>query len=363
MAKIGIYTFSSSVDNYGEVLQYLATQEYLKQRGHAPYLLRIKMKMPVSYRIKRLVFSVINYIKKKGKNDVFSEWHRWSDYYEKFHPRHFEEFRLQNFNIVSANDKTIESYNFDAYAAGSDQVWAGVAPIPFLQFPPEDVIRFSIASSTGNIAFDAKQIRRCSEYLKKFSFVTTREMSGVKLCSQSGYSNAYCVLDPTFLIDTSAYNNYAKHVKDEKGYIFLYLLGADVDIKVEQIFEFAKNSKLEVKYVASQGRHDSFEKEWASVPEWIGLLANAKYVITNSFHGTAISIIFHKQFLTLPITGELSRMNERIYSILNRFNIKSRILNDCNIYRIFEEIDFSVADSEIKKNIEEMNIYMESAKL
>ena len=126
-------------------------------------------------------------------------------------------------------------------------------------------------------------------------------------------------------------------------------MGADIPISVSEIFEFAEKNNFDVKYVASQGRDDSFAKIYATVEEWLSLIANADYVITNSFHGSALSVIFHKQFVVFPIVGLLSSMNERIENIANIFALKDRIYSN-QMNDLFNPIDWEKVDSVILKN-------------
>lgn len=363
MAKIGIITFSDTTDNYGQVLQYLAVHEYLKQRGHEPFLLRYQVKKgPIIRRaLSRIYHTVVNPTKrtpmiKSELMELYDRWAGWSVRNEILHPRHFEEFRKHFFNIktiVGLGDCQIQ--DLDAYAIGSDQIWSYVSEWNFLGFVPKGRPRFSIAPSTGNTSFTSEQIQYASIMLKDFSFVTCREDSGLEFCKKAGYENAVKLLDPTFLINKDTYDGYVKNLKKKvKPYIFVYLLGAECDVSIDRIFEFAKKNDLEVRYVASQGREDSCEKQWATVPEWMSLMKDASYVITNSFHGMALSIVYQKQFLVLPVTGVTKFMNERITSLAETFMLKDRIYNGF-LEEIFTDVDYSMANRIITVNKDILN--------
>ena len=359
MAKIGVITFSETKDNYGQVLQYLAIHEYLKQRGHEPYLLRYQAKKRSI--IRRILSKIYHYnfisstkqTPKKNSDlmELYAKWTEWSERNDIIHPRCFEIFRKRFFNIktiVGFRDRQI--LELDAYAIGSDQIWSYVSNWNFLGFVPKGKPRFSIAPSTGNKCFTSEQIQNASMMLKDFSFVTCREDSGLVFCRQAGYENAVKLLDPTFLIDKETYDSYVHNSeKSVKPYIFVYLLGAECDVPVENIFEFAKKNALEVRYVASQGREDSFEKQWATVPEWLSLMKDARYVITNSFHGMALSIIYQKQFLVLPVIGVSSFMNERIRSLGEILMLNDRIYKN-SLDEILKDVDYGKAKSIIATN-------------
>lgn len=357
MAKIGVITFSDTTDNYGQVLQYLAIHEYLKQRGHEPFLLRYKSKKsPIIRRILSKIYHAVIKptkkapVKKSELMELYDRWTEWSKRNNNLHPRHFEEFRSKFFKlktIVGFDDKQIQE--FDAYAIGSDQIWSYVGEWNFLGFVPKGLHRFAIAPSTGNKSFSTEQIYDASVMLKEFSFVTCREDSGLEFCKKAGYENAIKLLDPTFLIEKEKYNNYILNNETSKPYIFVYLLGAECEVSVDRIYEFAQKHNLEVKYVASQGREDSYEKIWATVPEWITLMKDASYVITNSYHGMALSIIFQKQFLVIPVTGLIKFMNERIHSLAEIFSLSDRVYNN-SLEQVMKPIDFNPINCLISAN-------------
>ena len=362
MAKIGVITFSDTTDNYGQVLQYLAIHEYLKQRGHEPFLLRYKSKKsPIIRRILSKIYHAVIKptkkapVRKSELMELYDRWTEWSKRNNNLHPRHFEEFRSKFFKlktIVGFDDKQIQE--FDAYAIGSDQIWSYVGEWNFLGFVPKGLHRFAIAPSTGNKSFSTEQIHDASVMLKEFSFVTCREDSGLEFCKKAGYENAIKLLDPTFLIEKDKYNNYTLNNETSEPYIFVYLLGAECEVSIDRIYEFAQKHNLRVKYVASQGREDSYEKIWATVPEWITLMKDASYIITNSYHGMALSIIYQKQFLVLPLTGITSFMNERITSLASIVNLQDRMYKE-SLEELFLPINYHFSRMTIDNNLDTLN--------
>lgn len=352
MARIAVYTFSNSEDNYGEVLQYYATQSYLQRRGHNVDLLRFKPSITLISKLKRIIKKVLprKDNKLEGEALIFYEWHKWSEIYSKSHPRYFEKFRQQYFSIKEyPNDIDVIS-DYDVFVSGSDQIWGGVNPKAFLVFSPRNSKRISIASSTGGYEFSSEQLSEIHNYLSAYNFITVREKSGLEMCNKAGCPNATLLLDPVFLLDAEAYSRIAEPSVKGEPYLFLYLLGAEVDLDISKVMAFAQEKKLKLRYVASQGRHDDFEKEWASVSEWVSLIKNADYVITNSFHGASFSIIFQKQFLVLPIRGIMARMNTRIYSIMEQFGLSDRILENNELKLLDKKIDYVITKRIIHDN-------------
>lgn len=358
MAKICVLTFANAVDNYGQVLQYLATQEYLKERGHEPYLLvpkghRRSILQKVLSRFRKMLHAqphrTFGSELERKQCLEFGKWWQVMEQMEKEHPRHFEVFRRENFRMLRTTYEQAAEMNFDVYAIGSDQTWATSNEDYYLAWLPKSAKRFAIAPSVAHYQFTEADVQKLSPCLKQFGFITVRESNGLALCQKVGYEGAVQILDPTFLIPSAAYDRYSVSVSGAKPYLFLYLLGGEISVDVSEIFSFAEKKGLEVRYVASQGRTDSYPKCYAEVGEWLGLLKGAEYVITNSFHGMAFSIIYRKQFMVMPLVGVFQGMNVRVMDLADRFGLNDRIYkNDLN--EVERPADWSVVDEEITSN-------------
>lgn len=353
--KIGIATFSNTLDNYGQVLQYLATQEFLKKLGHECYMLREKVstydKLVCS--VKKAIKRVIYFRRKKTE---FAVWNKATMHYECMHPRHFESFRQHNFKILLVGAWDYDKYGIDAFAVGSDQTWCSMSKFYFLAFVSPRQTKFAFAPSIGKMRFSDEQVALIGKYISDYKFITCREDSAIEVCKKAGYDGAIKVLDPTFLIGKSEYLSFAsEHFVQEEDFIFLYLLGAEISVTVDEIYEFARANQLAIKYVASQGRDDYYPKVWATVPEWLELMSKAKYVMTNSFHGMAFSIIFGKPFLVFPISAGSTGLNERVYNLAQSFSCTDRIFNG-SLDRLFGV--YNLDRSAIDENISVMTALM-----
>lgn len=380
--SIGIITFCNTLDNYGQVLQYLATQEYLEARGHSVYLYQSKgHKVSLFYRIKRKIKKLIKKFicpqkeinitlqqdsviseQEQTKQSMFQHWAEITKRNENEHPRHFEDFRSRYFHRLNCYYEELK--NFYAFAVGSDQMWSYLSEDTMLEFVPTGVRRFSIAPSVGHKVFTTEEIGRAAKSLKKFDFITVREQNGIDFCEKSSRTDAQIVLDPTFLISSSEYDKYAnlQGLTLPKHYILLYLLGGEIKINVQDIFIWAEEKDLEIVYVASQGREDDFPKCYATVEQWLALLKNADYVVTNSFHGMALSVIYHKQFLVFPLVGLMKGMNGRIEQMAKNFALQDYIYSG-NMDNILMPIDWSKSDEAIIENEKKIDILLKTINL
>lgn len=388
--KIGVVTFCNTLDNYGQVLQYLATQTYLESRGHDVFLLKFdSLKLNLFYRLRRKVGKIIKMVFSKLKGNkhetlhiinnspkdstfersmeiekqlLFQKWAQQSSISEVNNPRFFEEFRKKYFHILHCSYGRL--HDFYGFAVGSDQMWSYISQENFLDFGSRKQKRFTIAPSVGHKVFSEDELCRATPLLAKFDFITVREQNGKEFCSACGRRDSQIVLDPTFLIHSTQYDKFA-HTQGliiPKQYVFLYLLGGEIDLEVEKVYKWASDNNLEVVYVASQGRIDEYPKCYATVEQWLALIKNATYVFTNSFHGVALSSIYRKPFLVFPLVGIMQGMNERIFHFTSKFGMENRIYKG-DLNAVKSTIDWSSANNQVKKNINIMNDLLKTIKL
>lgn len=372
--KIGIITFSNTFDNYGQVLQYLATQEYLTKRGHGVYLYQSLGHKPMSiFRIRRKLRKILKRVLGKGqrtnasselplksidakiiqeeneKRKMFQKWAEITQRNENEHPRHFEEFRSRYFHVLKIYYEDLKG--FDSFAIGSDQMWSFLTEDTMLDFVPSGIHRFSIAPSVGHKVFTTDEIKRATKSLSKFDFITVREQNGLDFCHACGRDDAQLVLDPTFLLNSEDYSRFvdSQGLQLPKRYVFLYLLGGEINTRVQEIFTWAKTNGLEVVYVASQGREDEYSKCYATVEQWLYAIKNAEYVFTNSYHGMALSIIYRKPFLIFPLVGIMKGMNGRIQHLAKIYNLEDRLyMGDFDA--VVKPIDWQYTERTISHN-------------
>ena len=349
--KIGIMTFWWSNDNYGQLLQCYALQKYLRDLGHEAYLIRYQLqgdcvKDPPPPLITK-VYKALNPIKvckfviNKIKN--YNKRHKLAQE-RKQNSRLFELFREkyivqspQTYNSL----KELQSNppEADIYIVGSDQVWnfysvfdklKTIAHAYFLDFGGDNIRRMSYAASWGRTEISDDEIKELSPLLKRFDYISVREESGIELCKKCGCNDPEWVCDPTLLLDANTYRtiyNENEIRKPESKYLLLYMLGNECDFDVETVYDFAAKKGLEVVFVSGNNLIDSHQQYFATIPEWLYLVDNAEYVITNSFHCGVFSTIFHKQFGIIPLTGKLVGMNARMLSLFELRGTDNRFVN------------------------------------
>ena len=352
--KIGIMTFWWSDDNYGQLLQCYALQKYLRGLGHDPYLIRYKwysdvIKNPLPIRILKALNPIYmyKYVKnKRNKALIKKEADKNSRCFDDFRKRYIAQSEIQFSSLKQLRENPPIA---DVYVVGSDQVWnfwnnpvrrfRNIMHAYFLDFGAAETKRASYAASWGVKNISAAYIKEFFPLLSRFDYVSVRESSGIDLCRQCGAKSVKWAPDPTQLLSADTYRklyNENKLRKPQNTYLLLYILNNKCSIDIQAVYNFAASKNLEVIYVTGNGTIDTYAKFFATIPEWLYLIDNAEYVITNSFHCSVFSILFDKQFAVLPLTGKYAGMNSRLDSLFNRYEMESRF-----IYAN----DFSVLDS------------------
>lgn len=234
-------------------------------------------------------------------------------------------------------ESDINEYDFDALIVGSDQVWRPqyakeILNDFFFEFLPEnsEVKRLSYAASFGSDKWEYDESRQAmaSKLLKRFDAVGVREDAAVTMCANELSSNATHVLDPTMLLDAQHYAD--KFNLDERRTSDDYLLNYVLDINDDKELVIKNLSHvLELDALSVNGK--LFERVNAlntsdgdqSVEGWLASFYKAKYIVTDSFHGVAFSILFNKPFLAY---ANPARGMARFTSLLDMFGLSDRLV-------------------------------------
>lgn len=340
--RIGIITYWTSQDNYGQLLQCFALQRFLRDRGHDAFLIRYTGKPPYKSSVK--LGKALEYIRHFGAYVRYARDLMNRKRYESAMQtsRKFDDF-------IAVNIKTSEqTYDYntlfsdvphaDAYICGSDQIWGGGDDVYYLSFAPSDKIKIAYAPSFGGVSeFSHERAIQIKTLLSDFRLITTREQSGVATLRRLGIEGATRVVDPTLLLPKEVYESLCDKDLPPKD-AFVYLLGNPVVCRTGEIFSFLNTRGMSCHYVASQGRVDGYDKLMATIPQWLSGIRHSKLVITNSFHCVVFSLLFSRPFIFVPLSGEYARMNNRLEELLAQCGLETQIYNG-NFKNIPLEID------------------------
>lgn len=338
--KLGILTVPLG-NNYGGLLQAYALQTTLNRLGHETCILRrihddrIKS---VIRNLRNLTYSIIGkfYVSQIDKLELSKNMIYFANQY------------INTKSPLLKTTKALELYcknsKLDGIIVGSDQVWRPsyspcITNFFFDFIEKRKIKKISYAASFGvdTWTFSDKETQRCKELIKLFDGVSVREDSGVDLCKQYLDCNAISVLDPTFLLKKEDYIKLVELEKEPKktGELFCYVLDKSKQ-KTELINLIAKKTHF-FPYFCMPKHIDYSEMTLANkadfkyppVTQWIRSFMDAKMVVTDSFHGCVFSIIFNKPFW---VVANENRGATRFTSLLNRFGLENRLLNDLQNY-------------------------------
>lgn len=331
--KIGIFTFHCAA-NYGAVLQTYCLQEVLKDMGHDVYVIDYRPKYLIEpYKMFAYTPSIYNSYIDKSKGFVRAclvAPIRWKRH------RNFSKFIHASLNLYHL-DLNDESNDFDAFVFGSDQIWNpkmtnGFDKVYLGDFPAAKGKKLiAYAGSVGSVLnFSAENLNYFLFRLQCFDKVTVRERVLAEYVNQKSSILSEVVFDPVLLAGPvvlyKLLNNKIKEKPDQnQPYLFLFQLFRNDDIASYAAL-LAKSKGLKLIEVATM-RESLFNnnmKQTLSVEQLLSYFINAAYIITSSFHGTVLSILFNKQFNTISISDS---MDERSLSLLKSLNLSDRMLN------------------------------------
>ena len=357
--------------NYGSQLQALALQKYLIKNGIDCENIDISKlsdfsKGKKSY-YKKELFNLKLYTTKLGmiKLALKKKFFKKTKLARNLAIRDnaFKNFQ-KNF-LLSKKYRTYDELNsecderYSDVIVGSDQLWLPVnvvADYYTLSFVPDSVNKISYATSLGVSYVPEKYIDLYERFLKRINHLSVREEKAQEIIKRYFGLDADCVCDPTMLLSGAEWEQMASSDKYEikEPYIFCYFLG-----KSKWHREYAeKLSKITHCKIVSINHCDEYVKysdkfaDYAPYDvnpyNWINLIKNAKYVCTDSFHGTVFSILLHKQFFTFSRFDNKSKLstNSRIQTLLKKFRVDDRLINSKEISEtlISSQIDFNAID-------------------
>lgn len=321
--RIGILTVPFN-NNYGGFLQAFALKYILTELGHQVIFInrqRNKSKGCVSI-LKRLFG--LTYLYKTRQSRI-------SKYTNQFVNNNLYPITESYYN--SQDIASCLKYNLDCIVVGSDQVWRyeyakeSIEDF-FLKFTHGiSIKRISYAASFGTDKpeYPRHVIENCEKYIKEFDSISVRESSGATLLNDYFHiKNVYKVLDPTLLIAPNVYlsliNNKYSHTKE--SYIFTYILDENEN-DIVKIQDFAHLNKKDIIDIKAQTTDIKKIKVIEPVEKWLSLIYHADYVLTDSFHGTVFSILFHKPFI---VFANEDRGKDRFTDLLTRMGLQERLI-------------------------------------
>lgn len=355
----------NSVKNYGSVLQTYATQSILQESGFD--------------------VSIVNYIKPGSSNrELTTTWiknsnknallvgialqptiARWKYVFGRFTKNYL---RLSDYKYQTEADFVGHPIVADAYCVGSDQVWNsswnhGIIRPFYLSYAPESAFKFSFSSSIGKSKLDEWEKSETNSLLKEFNRISVREDNAVSILNEIGISNSVNIIDPTLLQTKQFWEELSENVKPlHEEYLLIYQLNAnnEFDRYAEKIAK-----KMGLKLVRLCTRYDQAFKPGKpvlipSVEQFVSLFQHAKFVLTDSFHGTAFSIKFNIPFISVYP----HHFSSRIESILRLTGLEKRRLSNYFDYSLpAQQVNFEHANFALEAERQKALAFLQNIKV
>ena len=353
--------------NYGMLLQAYATQQKVEEFGFKTEILNVKQK-PIDripryiggYRV--LAMILWRWLKNKlfKKHDNLDDKHRINKKMRVEAADSFKSTKMHDFVTYNGIKALTEaSKRFSSVLIGSDQLWLpeeAFSKFYTLQFAAPGVNRISYATSLGVSSYPKYVRRAARDYWKKINYLSVREEQGKNIIQSIADIPAQVVVDPTYLFTKEEWLEKIHYQRiTEDGYILCYFLGDSKSMK-EYAVKLARAKGLRVVSILSDECNSDDYSVFDEVisgkgPEdFVNLVRNADFVLTDSFHGLAFSVINEKQFLIFYRNRPEAKQsrNSRIDNILNKWGLESRLIADPeNADTAVDQIDYLVVNQKV----------------
>lgn len=330
--KIGIITFSRA-HNYGALLQAYAMQTFLKENGHDAFMVDYRNPaLEEQYKLFSYKFYLGVGIKAPAHfiNRVLTFFLRIK--------RRKNYFKFIDSHLIMSNDSKCEALIF-----GSDQIWNPSVTGGFDEnywgniYPETKALRIAYAPSLEAGALDVYSDKVCNS-LKRFDAISVREADMVDVLKKYTDKEINLVCDPTFLIKKESYDKLLKPINVKGEFVAIYQVNRN-SLTYQVAQHLAERDGL---HIVELGQNTSFlhpgrYQNTAGPSEFLWIIKNAKYVVTSSFHGTALSIIMQKQFFVTT----MGKGEKRMKNLLGIAGLNNRLITNVISSDTLTPIDYS----------------------
>ena len=338
--------------NYGNVLQRYAVCNLLMglgaeveslwfspQAGFLPYLQSHYPWMKDSLDLKTWVKLGINW--KGATHKMFSGENAWEAARNAVIKSFVDRYIPMRYDV----DFTRVADEYDYFVAGSDQVWnpyfADLEKL-FIKFAPGEK-RIAYAASISCPEIPQDKLQAFIDGVNGMKEISVREQAGADLIQQLTGRRVQVVADPTMLVTAEDWRSIARKpswLKGDEQLLVTYFLGKRPDSVIESI---ARENGLQIVNMLDER---VFEHYAIAPEEWLWLIDHARFMYTDSFHGTVFSILFRTPFVVTERVdaGCASKMTSRIDTLLAKFDLSDRRGTNANGYMIASPLDMHYGD-------------------
>lgn len=352
------YALYKAIALLGKDSEYISYISYLPRKGIMCKIIHI-IKQIVKFFLKTRIKGEFSFFQTKDFKSTM-------DAFNNFHIKYIPESN-QQYNALTINESV---HRYEHFIVGSDQTWSPYMnrspySINFLSFISESSKKSAYAPSIGTTDIPEDFQQRLKKELSSFGNLSCRERSNCCLLEKLTSIKTEYVLDPTLLLDPSEWNKVAQAVNEmPQHYILCYILG-----EKNCIAKFAETlgeqHNIPVYYIVTRPKYLLKNNRLLGIgpAEFISLINNADYVITDSFHGTIFCVNYNVNFYSFSkrdIVGDnVNNDNARILTVLIELGLANRFRKD-NDDTFESDIDFAVVNSIITSRRKDSINYLKS---
>ncbi len=353
MKRVAILTRRAGY-NMGSTLQAYAMYKMFNKLGYDVEILNYdEYARFLSWRIKPFVFNIFNKIPFISHTKIVNKYFPLKHFFAQ--KQKFEEFESKYFPLSkkkyrNSSDlkKTIGKY--DVYVCGSDQIWSPMMydPVFYLDFVPKkpNILTIAYAPSLGVTDINAISVN-AQRLIKNIQFISCREAEGAKILSKIVGYEIPVVLDPTLMINKDDWESIkAEQNLTHNNYILTYFLHTRFyqnNIPNKFINKLKKQTGLKVINIQMHNMEQIVNADEhifnAGPADFLTLINNASFIVTNSYHCCIFSHIFSKHFFVFEKfrkDNDKDDQNPRLHTLLKIINKQEALIKNENC-----EIDLS----------------------
>lgn len=365
--KVGLITYHAAY-NYGSVLQTFATQTILEHLGCSCSV--------INYRFKgqRDFYTLVR--KKYGAKIFLLDLIQFPAFGDKkTREKKFEKFISEKLNLTELmeNPEDLKAINscFDVFVSGGDQIWSKYSSelyhedwrwmSPYL-LTFTDNKKISYASSIGSMS--NKDIQKIVKPLLQYSDIAVREQSAADTLSSCLGRKVNTVIDPTLLLDSKDYFSLLDIPDYSDKYILYYTLRGYKEVykQRKELFALSKKYGMPI-YALTPFCYFPNSKNYKNVifsgiEEFLGYINCSQLVVTDSFHGSAFSIIFRKKFYSICKSWDT---DYRKSELLRNLGLQDRVTDDITACDIGQEVNYFAMEQALNQLRESSILYLKNS--
>lgn len=353
--RVGIITFHHSY-NCGSMLQAFALQSVIEQLGYEAEIIDF---LNAGQKQLYSVTQPNNSIKNILKNIILFPYKaRIKKNFDSF-----EEFKNTEFHLSPesySRMKQLTDSRYFSVVTGSDQVWNITIEdgddayyLPWVKKARK--VAYAPSFGAKNVMKYADNPEKYKTYLSDFKALSIREENGKRWIKDLVGKDVPVLLDPTLLLDASAYDRIAdKSLNLPDKYIFFYSPSYQKDIvhlvecvsKKYHLPVIAFNTKTF--YVKGMQRTGFKLPESENPRSYLTLIKNATLIMTTSFHGTVFSTIFRKRVWVIK-NGGMFGDDDRVKTLIKELGIEDRLIpiEYKEYFNYMKMVDYSYYNKEL----------------